>query len=70
MVYTFSMKTSVIITTPLPSADEVADMLGINKKRRRELSELALSAIHQYDTKKDKLRIRSRRGTAVVAFKK
>jgi hypothetical protein len=64
------MKTSITITTPLPSADEVADMLGIKKKRRRELSELALSALQRYDARQDKHRSRARRETAVIAFKK
>ncbi len=40
-VYTDRVGNSVTIRTPIPSADEVADNLGLSKARREFLSELA-----------------------------
>jgi hypothetical protein len=44
MDYIGVMGMSVQITTPMPSADEVADSLGLSKARRKFLSELASTA--------------------------
>jgi hypothetical protein len=37
-----------IISTPMPSADEVADSLGISLSRRKAIAKIAKSAIDNY----------------------
>lgn len=47
--YIPSMPTErVLITTPMPTADEVADQLGIPMRRRKVIYGLAKSAIENY----------------------
>jgi hypothetical protein len=44
MLYTFAMGTSVIIRTPMPTAEQVADSLGLSQERRQFLKDLASTA--------------------------
>jgi hypothetical protein len=48
------MKTPVIITTPFPTFDEVADSLGMSAKRRTALKKAADAAVDRYYAKKSR----------------
>jgi hypothetical protein len=64
------MKTSVEITTPFPTTDEVADILGIGKKRRKQIAVIARSGLAHYDARQERLRTVGKRSNNVALRKK
>jgi len=54
----------VLITTPMPTADEVADQLGIPMHRRKVIYKLAKSAVDNYYAAKPPAKAKSRKRTS------
>jgi hypothetical protein len=55
------MGTPIILRTPMPTVEELADDLGIGKKRRQQIEKIAQSAVANYYAKTPKPHSKSKR---------
>jgi len=57
------MGTPIILRTPMPTVEELADDLGIGKKRRQQIEKIAQSAVANYYSKTPTAHAKSKRRT-------